>query len=89
MPSSGLQSIRIGLPSTRVLGFTHIVPQGGTSGFCGSLFQGPGTVIFQSGDSVTAARTSIRILSAWPIDFETQGPSVLTAAPSVPAVSPT
>jgi hypothetical protein len=33
MPSSGLQSIWIRLPSTDVLGFTHIVPQGGTSGF--------------------------------------------------------
>jgi hypothetical protein len=30
MPSSGLQSIWIGLPSTGVLGFTHIVPQDGT-----------------------------------------------------------
>ena len=28
MPSSGLQLIWIGLPSTDVLGFTHIVPPG-------------------------------------------------------------
>jgi hypothetical protein len=42
MPSSGLHSIWIGLPSTDVLGFTHIVPQGGTAGFCDTLFQAGG-----------------------------------------------
>ena len=38
MPSSGLQSIWVRLPSTDVLGFTHIVPQGGTSGFHDTLW---------------------------------------------------
>ena len=38
MPSSGLHSIWIGSPSTDVLGFTHIVPQVGTSGFHDTLW---------------------------------------------------
>ena len=41
MPSSGLQSIWIRLPSTDVLGFTHIVPQGGTSEFHDTLCKDP------------------------------------------------
>jgi len=38
IPSSGLQSIWIRLPSTDVLGFTHIVPRGGTSEICDTLW---------------------------------------------------
>ena len=59
MPSSGLQSIWIRLPSTDVLGFTHIVPQGGTAGFCDTLWN-PGARYQEDmvggGSAVTTAK---------------------------------
>ena len=59
MPSSGLDTLWIGLPSTDVLGFAHIVPQGGTSGFHAKLFQtGGGNSEFYS-VWVTGPRQSI------------------------------